>query len=52
MLLTGLLSQLAQLVFYRTQDCLPRDGTAHNGLDPPISIINPENAPLGNLQAI
>ena len=26
---------LLSLLFYRTQDHQPRDGTTHNGLDPP-----------------
>lgn len=32
-----------------TQAHLPRDGTAHSGLDPPTSISNQKNAPQVNL---
>jgi hypothetical protein len=31
---------LLSLLSYGTQDYQPRDGTAHNGLDPPLLITN------------
>lgn len=39
----GLLSQLS----YTIQDHLSRGGNNHNGLDPPVSVINEENDPQG-----
>jgi hypothetical protein len=35
---------LLSLLSYRTQDHQPRDGTTHNGLGPPPSIINSGNS--------
>ena len=42
-LLTGLFPMDCSA--YTVQDHLPRGGTPHSGMDPPISIINEENAP-------
>ena len=44
MLLAGLILWLSQPAFLYTQDHLPRGGTTHSGLGPPIPIINQENA--------
>lgn len=35
---------LLSLLSYKTQDYQPRGGTVHNGLGPPILIINKKNA--------
>ena len=35
---------LLNLLSYRTQDHQPRDGTTHNGLDPPPLITHRANA--------
>jgi hypothetical protein len=47
---------LFSLLSYRTQDHQPRDGTTHNVLGPPTSIINQENGPTdlptGNLMEV
>lgn len=40
-----LLIDLFNLHFYVIQDYLPRCDTAHNGLGPPLSIINQDNTP-------
>lgn len=38
---------LLKLHAYTTQDHIPRNGTAHSGLCPPIPIIDQENVPIG-----
>ena len=51
MLLIGLLAHsFFNLLSYRTQDHLPRDGTAHSGLGTPTSTTNQENVPQASLQ--
>lgn len=42
---------LFSLLSYTIQDGQPRDGNTHNGLGPPISIIDQENVPQAYLQA-
>ena len=37
--------KLVQLAFLHNLGTLPRDNTAHSGLDPPTPIINQGNAP-------
>lgn len=36
---------LLSLLSYKTQEHMPRSGTAHIGLSPPTSVINQENDP-------
>lgn len=41
---------LFSLFSYAIKNQLPKRGTAHSGLDPPISIINQDSVPLTGLQ--